>query len=79
MNELLRRPAVELVKLVRSGEISSRELTQASLDRIQATEALNHRTLVDAEGALATADAVKSGDEQPFAGVPIGLKDLCRA
>ncbi len=76
MTELLRRPAVELAKLVRSGEISSRELTQASLDRIQATEALNHWTLVDAEGALAAADAVKSGDERPFAGVPIGLKDL---
>jgi len=76
MSELLRRSALELAELVRSGEVSSRELTQASLDRIRATEPLNHWTLVDAEGALAAADAVKPGDSRPFAGVPIGLKDL---
>lgn len=76
MSELLRKPALELAEMVRSGEISSRELTQASLDRIQATEPLNHWTLVDAEGALAAADAVKPGDPRAFAGVPIGLKDL---
>ncbi len=76
MSELLRRSALELAEMVRSGEISSRELTQASLDRIEATGPLNHWTLVDAEGALAAADAVEPGDERPFAGVPIGLKDL---
>ncbi|MBA3509475.1 MAG: amidase, partial [Thermoleophilaceae bacterium] len=75
-DDLLRKPALELADLVRSGEVSSRELTQASLDRIEATEPLNHWTLVDAEGALAAADAVKAGDERPFAGVPIALKDL---
>ncbi|MEX2023636.1 MAG: amidase [Thermoleophilaceae bacterium] len=62
--------------MVRSGEISSRELVQASLDRIEETRDLNHWTLVDAEGALAAADAVKAGDERPFAGVPIAIKDL---
>ena len=56
--------------------MSARELAQASLDRIEATEQLNHWTLVDAEGALAAADAIKPGDERPFAGVPLGLKDL---
>ena len=56
--------------------MSARELTQASLDRIEATEPLNHWTLVDAEGALAAADAIGSGDERPFAGVPLALKDL---
>ena len=62
--------------MVRSGDVSARELTQASLDRIEATEPLNHWTLVDAEGALAAADAIEPGDERPFAGVPLALKDL---
>ena len=62
--------------MVRSGDVSSRELTRASLDRIEATEGLNHWTLVDDENALATADAIGPGDERPFAGVPIAIKDL---
>ncbi len=76
MSDLLRKSAIELAGLVRAGEISSSELVQASLDRIAATEGLNHWTLVDAEGALATAAAIGAGDERPFAGVPIGIKDL---
>jgi amidase len=75
-DELLRKPVLELAALVRSGELSARELVQASLDRIDETSALNHWTLVDAEGALAAADAISPGDERPFAGVPIGIKDL---
>ncbi len=74
--DLLRKPALELARMVRSGDVSARELTQASLDRIEATEPLNHWTLVDAEGALAAADAIEPGDERPFAGVPLALKDL---
>jgi amidase len=76
MSELLRKSATELASMVRAGDISARELTQASLDRIEATSDLNHWTLVDAENALAAADAVKPGDERPFAGVPIAIKDL---
>ncbi len=76
MTDLLRKPATELAAMVRSGEVSSRELVQASLDRIEATRELNHWTLVDGEGALAAADAVRPGDERPFAGVPIAIKDL---
>jgi amidase len=74
--DLLRKPALELASMIRSGEISSRELVQASLDRIEATEPLNHWTLVDGETALTAADAVGAGDERPFAGVPIAIKDL---
>jgi amidase len=76
MSDLLRKPATELASMVRAGEVSSRELTQASLDRIAATSELNHWTLVDGENALATADAIEPGDERPFAGVPIAIKDL---
>ena len=35
MSDLLFRPASELAGLVRSGELSARELVQTSLDRIE--------------------------------------------
>ncbi len=76
MSDLLRESALGLAEKVRSGEVSSRELVQASLDRIAATESLNHFTLVDAEAALAAADEVKPGDPRLFAGVPFPIKDL---
>lgn len=63
--------------MVREGEVSAPELAEASLARIEAVNpALGAFTLVDAEGALAAADAVRPGDERPFAGVPIAIKDL---
>jgi len=74
--ELLFRPAGELAALVRGGELSSRELVEASLARIEALQPeLNAFVHVDAEGALAAADSVAAGDERPFAGVPIAVKD----
>ena len=67
--------AVEISALVRSGEASAREVTEAALRRIEALDpALNAFTAVDAERALAAADPVKPGDAQPFAGVPIAIK-----
>jgi amidase len=80
MDDLLRRPATELADLVRLGEVSARELTEAALERIEeADPTLNSFTVVDADGALATADAIAPGDERPFAGVPIAVKDLTTA
>src|SRR5271155_1581948 len=71
------RGAGELAGMVRSGEISARELVQNSLDRIEELNpALNAFVEVDAERALLTADAVRPGDERPFAGVPIAIKNL---
>ncbi len=74
--DLLFRPVTELAALVHSGELTARELVQASLDRI---EALNPRinAFVDvfAEEALEEADAVEPGDARPFAGVPIAIKN----
>ena len=76
-DNLLRKPALELARMVRDGEVTSRELVEASLTRIeQVNPALNHFTLVDADGALAAADAVQPGDPRPFAGVPLPIKDL---
>jgi amidase len=74
--DLLVRPAGELAGLVRSGELSSRELTEQALARIEALDGdLNAFVHLDPDGALAAADAVKPGDERPFAGVPIAVKD----
>jgi amidase len=74
--ELLRRPVVELAALVRAGEISARELVDASLDAIDRRDGrINAFTHVDADGARAAADLIGPGDVRPFAGVPIAIKD----
>jgi amidase len=74
--DLLFEPASELAGLVKAGEISSRELTEASFERIDALDPdLGAFVHLDPDGALATADAVDSSDERPFAGVPIAVKD----
>lgn len=76
MSELLFRPALELAALVRSGELTARELVQASLRRIDEIEpAINAFTHVAHESALAAAEQVGAGDPRPFAGVPIAIKD----
>ena len=81
MNPLLKKTACELAELLRSGEITSVELTQACLDRIDAIDSKVHAFLyVDREGALATAAEVDArraaGEDLPrLAGVPIAVKD----
>jgi amidase len=76
VHDLLFRPASELAALVRSGELTARELVSASLERIEALDdQVNAFTHVDADGALAAADAISAGDARPFAGVPIAIKD----
>jgi amidase len=74
--DLLQRPVGELAALVRGGELTARELVEASLERIEALDpALNAFVDVYAEDALAQAEAVGPGDERPFAGVPIAIKN----
>jgi amidase len=76
MSELLFKPATELATLIRTGQISSAELVGAALERIEALQpSLNAFSYVDAEGALAAAEAIRSDDPRPFAGVPIAVKD----
>ncbi len=75
-SDLMFRGAGELAEMVRSGEISSRELVQTSLQRIEELNPmLNAFVQVDADGALAAAERVGAGDERPFAGVPIAIKN----
>ena len=74
--ELMFRPAMELAALVRSRAISARELVETSLKQIEELNpTLNAFVDVDAERALTAADEVQPGDERPFAGVPIAIKN----
>ncbi|MBV9684629.1 MAG: amidase [Solirubrobacterales bacterium] len=76
MSELLLRSATELAALVRAGDISSRELVEISLRRIDELQPrFRAFTYVAHESALDAADAVEPGDPRPFAGVPIAIKD----
>ena len=70
------KPVAELAQLVRSGDISARELVEHSLARIEELDPkLGAFMQIDRAGALATADAIGPGDERPFAGVPIAIKN----
>jgi amidase len=74
--DLMFRSALELAEMVRSREVSAHELVETSLERIEELNpALNAFAQVDAERALALADAIGPGDERPFAGVPIAIKN----
>jgi amidase len=75
-SDLMFRSAIELAAMVRSGELSARELVQCSLDRIEELNPrLNAFVQVDGERALAAAAEIEPGDERPFAGVPIAIKN----
>jgi amidase len=75
-SDLMFRGAVELAAMVRSGEISSRELVECSIDRIEELNpTLNAFVDIDAERALATAEGISASDPRPFAGVPVAVKN----
>ena len=75
--DALSLPGVEQAALVRSGQVSARELVEASLAAVEDLDReVNAFVLVDAERALAESDQVTAGDSRPLAGVPIGVKDL---
>nr|MBA2629997.1 amidase [Thermoleophilaceae bacterium] len=70
----------EQARLVRDGQLSSRDLVELYLDRIERLDpVLNAFRVVMAERALADAeqaDARRSaGDDRPLLGVPIAVKD----
>ena len=69
--------ALEQAAAVHAGEISARELVEASLSEIERLNPeINAFVTLISERALAEADGVKPGDDRPLAGVPIGIKDL---
>jgi amidase len=74
--ELLFRPATELASMVHSGQLSARELTEASLARIEALEpTINAFTHIAYDSAIQAAEEMSPSDPRPFAGVPIAIKD----
>ncbi|AZQ77049.1 Asp-tRNA(Asn)/Glu-tRNA(Gln) amidotransferase subunit GatA [Flaviflexus ciconiae] len=81
MSELLTKTALQLADMMAAGEITSVELTRASLDRIKAhNPTINAFLHVDEEGALATArevDEKRAAGENlgRLAGIPIAIKD----
>lgn len=74
--------SIEIARAVAAGETTARAQVEACLARLRAAdEAINAFVHVDAEGALAHADAldarIAAGDTPPpLAGVPVAIKDL---
>ena len=82
MADLTRLTAAETATRIAAGELTAVEVAHAHLDRIGAVDDRVHAFLrVDADGALAAAEAVDAaraaGEELgPLAGVPLALKDV---
>ena len=72
----------EMQRGLRKGSFSSRDLVQASLDRIGTLEPALHAFLhIAAESALQRSDEMdntrrKNGDAQPLLGIPVAIKDV---
>src|SRR3954466_2207501 len=82
MTELAFAGAAAHARMIASGEVSSRELTELFLRRIERLDPiLNAFRVVMAEKALAQADQAdgrrRAGDQRPLLGVPLAIKDDC--
>ncbi len=76
-----RQTVTEMSRALESGQVSSRELTQACLEKIERADGQLHSFItVRPEQALAAADAADqrrvAGKAGPLTGVPIGHKDI---
>lgn len=84
MTDLLRASALDLAGLVRSGEISSEELTRFFLERIEKYDerlssfvtVLRRRSVLAARRADQRTRRHAPADLPVFHGVPVGIKDL---
>ena len=81
MNELIKKSAGELAKLIQTKEVSSREIVQAHLDRInEVNPDINAVTVVLEESALALSDqadnAVKMKETDLFTEFRSRLKKM---
>lgn len=85
MTDLSSRDAWELADGVRNGELSAVELLDVALERIESYNAdLNAVIYLDEAGARTRAKEIDAevaagGDPGPFAGVPMGVKELAQA
>ena len=81
MSQLTELSLKEMQTGLREGQFSSRELVEATLERIEQLEPSLHAFLhLASEAALKQADAAdrqrSTGDKQPIAGIPIAVKDV---
>ncbi len=76
-DELWKKSATELAKLIRNKQVSSREVVESHLARIDAVnDKVNSITVVLAESALEAADAADRQDASgPLHGVPFTIKE----
>ena len=80
MNKLCAQSATQLANLIRAGEVSSEEVVQAHLDRIEEVNPdVNAITVILGESALKAAEQADSASDEdkmrPFHGVPITIKE----
>ena len=79
--ELFFKNAYELSEMIRNKEISSRELTESVINRIEAVEdRVEAYTTLTKDNAIKTAieidNKIQRGESvAPLAGIPIGIKD----
>ena len=82
MSDLCQLTALQAAGLIREGRISSRELVEAHLERIEKCESeIQAWAFLDRNHALAQADAAQDHINMgrtlgPLHGVPIGIKDI---
>ena len=80
MSELTKLTIAEARDALRKGDVTSVELTEASLKAIDASDALNafvHKTPeIAMERARAADERLKAGDAPAMCGIPVGIKDL---
>lgn len=85
MTELWERDAWDLADAIRGGDIVAADAIETTLSRIASrNDELNAVCFIDADGARARAieiDAMvaRGEDPGPFAGVPLGVKELAQA
>jgi len=86
MTKLTDLTLIQAAEALRTGDITSRSITQSFLDRIETLDTQVHAYLqVDVDGALAQADQADQlldarrkdgGDISPLMGVPVAIKDV---
>ncbi len=79
MTDLTDLTLTEMQSKLAKGEVSSRELVQAALDRISKLDPSLHAFLhLDAESALKQADEAdqRRQPDKPLSGIPIAIKDV---
>lgn len=80
MTDLTKLKIAEARDLMKKGDLSSRELTEAHITAVDASDQLNAYIVKTPEIALANAAAadekIKAGEQKGMTGIPVGIKDL---